>query len=379
MADGSARNGDVVIRINRRSSVRRLALHPSLELGEAYMDGDVVVEEGTLYSLLALIIFNISQAGCSGVLGWPDRFAKIFRHHLMNNRLENARRNVAHHYDLSEQFYRLFLDEGMQYSCAYFEHPHMTLEQAQEAKLRHIASKLMLKPGQHVLDIGCGWGKPALYLAGMADVKVTGITLSREQLKVASSRAEACGMADKVTFELCDYRDVSGQYDRIVSIGMFEHVGVGNYLAFFEKVKDLLTDDGIALIHSIGRLDGPGATNSWIRKYIFPGGYSPALSEVLNSVEKSGAIVTDIEILRLHYALTLNEWRRRFLANYGKAKELYGDKFCKMWEFYLSSCEASFRYDNMMVFQLQLSKSLTAIPLTRDYMFGDFPSAGLDA
>lgn len=358
-----------VVRIARRSTLRKLAFHPSLAMGEAYMDGSLTVEEGDLYNFLALCLFNLGRAGGRRSLGWPDRVAHLFRQRLMHNPLERSRRNVAHHYDLSGELYRLFLDSDLQYSCAYFERPGMSLEQAQQAKAEHIAAKLLLKRGQRVLDIGCGWGGLALSLARRYGVQVTGITLSEEQAKVALSRADVLGLTDRVSFQLCDYRHVEGHYDRIVSVGMFEHVGVGHYPAFFGRVRDLLTDDGIALIHSIGRTDGPGITNSWIRKYIFPGGYIPALSEVLPAVERSGAIVTDVEILRLHYAHTLREWRRRFLEECETVRHIYDEAFCRMWDFYLASCEASFRYDNLMVFQMQLAKCLDSVPLTRGYMY----------
>jgi cyclopropane-fatty-acyl-phospholipid synthase len=236
------------------------------------------------------------------------------------------------------------------------------------AKKQHIAAKLLLQPGQRILDIGCGWGGLAISLAQWANVQVTGITLSQEQLKVARARVQALGLADRVSFELCDYRQIAGTFDRIVSVGMFEHVGLGNYFTYFDDIRKLLADDGVALLHSIGRFDGPGITNAWTRKYIFPGGYIPALSEVMPSVEKAGVMVTDIEILRLHYALTLRAWRQRFTARRDEAKQLYDERFCRMWEFYLASAEASFRYNNLMVFQMQLAKSIDAVPLTRDYL-----------
>lgn len=360
------------IRVAKRSTARKLALDPSLRLGEAYMDGSLTIEEGDLYNFLALCIYNLGRYNLgrrwrSGKAGWSDRLGRIIRHVLTHNPVDRARRNVAHHYDLSGQLYSLFLDTDQQYSCAYFERPDMSLEAAQEAKKRHIAAKLLLKPGLHVLDIGCGWGGLALSLAHWADVKVTGITLSEEQLKVARARALAEPL-HLVSFEPWDYRHVVGTFDRIVSVGMFEHVGTRHYRAFFERVRDLLTDDGVALIHAIGRSDGPGVTNSWIRRYIFPGGYCPALSEVLPAVEQAGLVVTDIEILRLHYAETLKEWRCRFLERHDHIKLLYDESFCRMWEFYLASSEASFRYDGLMVFQIQLAKSIDSVPITRDYM-----------
>jgi cyclopropane-fatty-acyl-phospholipid synthase len=360
--------GPVVVRVPRRATALKLALHPALMFGEAYMNGAFIVEEGDIFAFVCIALFNIGRSGHSGILGWPDRFARLARRALMRNPIGRSRRNVAHHYDLSEDFYRLFLDEDRQYSCAYFEHPGASLEEAQAAKKRHIAAKLRLSPGQRVLDIGCGWGGLAISLARAADVRVTGITLSDEQLKVARARVEAAGVQDKVGIELCDYRQVTGRFDRIVSVGMFEHVGIGNYRKFFHGIRAMLTDNGIALLHSIGRSDGPGLTNAWVRKYIFPGGYVPALSEVLPAVEKAGLIVTDIEVLRLHYAKTVRAWRQRFMANWDTAERLYDARFCRMWEFYLATAEASFLYDDLMVFQMQLAKSVDSVPITRGYI-----------
>ncbi len=295
------------------------------------------------------------------------RWLRIFRQY---NPLWKSRQNVAHHYDLSDTLYNLFLDTDRQYSCAYFNDPSDPLEEAQANKKRHLASKLRLEPGQKVLDIGCGWGGLALYLAQEADVEVTGVTLSVEQLRVAERRARAMGVSDRVKFELVDYRELTGRrFDRIVSVGMFEHVGVVHYPAFFQKIKELLTDDGIALLHSIGRADGPGHTNPWMRKYIFPGGYSPAISEVVPVVEKTRLWITDMEVLRLHYAETLKNWRARFLANRERIKAIYDERFCRMWEFYLAGSEVAFRYQGHVNFQMQIAQRVDSVPLTRDYMF----------
>jgi cyclopropane-fatty-acyl-phospholipid synthase len=277
--------------------------------------------------------------------------------------------NVRHHYDLSNDFYRLWLDEDMHYSCAYFSSAADTLEQAQQNKLRHIVSKLDLKPGHRVLDIGCGWGGMALYLAAVADVEVLGVTLSQEQLALAQERARARGLERRVRFELKDYRHVQGSFDRIVSVGMFEHVGVQYFGEYFGTIRKLLADDGLALVHSIGRKGGPGQTGAWVRRYIFPGGYSPALSETLTAIEKSGLWVTDIEILRLHYAKTLSEWERRFQSQREVVRQMMDERFCRMWEFYLIAAELSFSHGKHMNFQVQLSKVVNAVPLTRDYMF----------
>jgi cyclopropane-fatty-acyl-phospholipid synthase len=284
------------------------------------------------------------------------------------NPVPRARRNVAHHYDLSDQLYELFLDRDRQYSCAYFGSPEDDLDTAQESKKRHIAAKLLLRPGLKVLDIGSGWGGLALYLAGECGADVTGLTLSEEQHKVATRRAAAAGLSDRVRFHLRDYREETGRYDRIVSVGMFEHVGVNQYPTYFRRLSELLTADGVALLHSIGRMEGPGTTNPWIRKYIFPGGYSPALSEVVPEAERARLWITDIEILRLHYAETLRAWRRRFEHNRERICELYDERFCRMWEMYLVGAEIAFRRDGHLVFQMQLAKAVDTVPLTRDYM-----------
>ncbi|NQW54713.1 MAG: class I SAM-dependent methyltransferase [Rhodospirillales bacterium] len=348
----------------------RLALRPRLALGEAYMDGRLTVEQGDLYDLLDLLGRNIAAVESTSTMRWSYRTQRWLRLLEQNNPVGRARKNVAHHYDLRGELYDFFLDRDRQYSCAYFRVGNESLETAQADKKRHIAAKLLLKPGQEVLDIGSGWGGMGLYLARAFDVDVTGVTLSREQHGVASRRALDEGVADHVRFKLVDYREEPGRYDRIVSVGMFEHVGSARYLEYFTKVKHLLADDGVMLLHSIGRMEPPGGTNTWLRKYIFPGGYTPALSEVLAAIEKAGLWVTDIEVLRLHYAETLRQWRERFLANRDQIKQLagYDDRFCRMWEFYLAGCEVAFRYMNQMVFQIQIARRQNAVPLTRDYM-----------
>ncbi|HEX7969053.1 MAG TPA: cyclopropane-fatty-acyl-phospholipid synthase family protein, partial [Stellaceae bacterium] len=342
--------------------------NPRLGLGEAFMDGTLTVEDAGLYDFLDLLASNINLAPKNLLTPLYDGFGATFRFFQQYNPLSRARRNVAHHYDLSGALYELFLDSDRQYSCAYFTDTDQTIEQAQAAKKRHIAAKLLLAPGQKVLDIGSGWGGLALYLAKECDVSVTGLTLSTEQLKVARRRAAAAGLADRVRFELCDYREAQGRYDRIVSVGMFEHVGVVHYPTFFRKVKELLSEDGVTLLHSIGRHDGPASTNPWVRKYIFPGGYSPAISEVVPVIERLGLWITDIEILRLHYAETLRAWRTRFNANRERVRALYDERFCRMWEFYLAGSEIAFRHQGHMNFQMQLAKKVDAVPLTRDYI-----------
>ena len=357
------------IRLHSKALERRMFFNPRMAVGEAYMDGTLTLEQGDIYDFLSLVMGNIQTAPRSSALSplylGLDRWARWLQQH---NPIGRAQENVAHHYDLSATLYDLFLDADRQYSCAYFEQPTDDLETAQANKKRHIASKLLLKPGQTVLDIGSGWGGLGLYLAREAGVDVTGLTLSVEQHKIASERAVTAGIEDRVRFEIRDYRLDTRRYDRIVSVGMFEHVGVNHYQEYFNKVADLLTDDGVALIHAIGRMDGPGTTNSWIRKYIFPGGYCPAVSEVLPAIERAGLWVTDMEILRLHYAETLRHWRQRFLAHWDRIEALYDERFCRMWEFYLAASEAGFRVQDLMVFQIQLAKRVDAVPITRDYM-----------
>ncbi len=358
----------VTMRLHDRAVAGELFRNPRLKLGEAYMDGRLTVEDGSLYDLLDLLCLNMTLAPPSVLTPLYEGFGHAFRVFQQYNPRRKSRANVAHHYDLSRILYDLFLDADRQYSCAYFTAPDQTIEVAQANKKRHIAAKLLLQPGQHVLDIGCGWGGLALYLAKECRVEVTGLTLSTEQLELARYRASAAGLSDRVHFELLDYREVQGRYDRIVSVGMFEHVGVVHYGNFFRKVRDLLADDGVALLHSIGRADGPGSTNPWIRRYIFPGGYSPALSEVTPVVERTGLYITDVEVLRLHYAETLKAWRARFMANRERIRALYDERFCRMWEFYLTGCELAFRRQGHVVFQVQMAKQVDAVPLTRDYM-----------
>jgi cyclopropane-fatty-acyl-phospholipid synthase len=368
---GGARPGPVLtLRIHDRWTGIRLALRPRLALGEAYMDGKLTVEDGDIYDLLDLIGRNMAALEATTAVKWSYGLQRWLRFLQQYNPIGRAQRNVAHHYDLKDQLYDFFLDRDRQYSCAYFKTGDEPLEQAQLDKKQHIAAKMLLQPGQKVLDIGSGWGGMGLFLGQQFGVDVTGVTLSKEQHTVSCRRALEDGLADRVRFKLLDYRKEPGRYDRIVSVGMFEHVGAAHYVEFFTKVKELLADDGVMLLHSIGRMERPGGTNTWLRKYIFPGGYTPALSEVLTAIEKAGLWVTDMEILRLHYAETLRHWRQRFLANRDRIKQMagYDDRFCRMWEFYLAACEISFRYMNQMVFQLQLAKKQDAVPLTRDYM-----------
>jgi cyclopropane-fatty-acyl-phospholipid synthase len=351
-------------------AIRQLVVNPSLAVGEAYMDGTLVPEGCSLFEMLDVLVSNLMvNANALPVVRLRTALRNFTRRLDQHNPATRSQRNVAHHYDLNGRLYSLFLDRDRQYSCAYFRHGDETLEEAQAAKKRHIAAKLCLdRPDLSVLDVGCGWGGMALTLARDYGARVTGITLSQEQLAEARSRAAAEGLADRVNFELLDYRAMGQQFDRIVSVGMFEHVGVVHFDEFFATIKRCLKPDGVALLHAIGRGDGPGSTNPWIAKYIFPGGYSPALSEVLPAVESSGLAATDIEILRLHYAETLRHWRRRFAANRDTIATLYDERFCRMFEFYLCGSELAFRREGHMVFQIQLARDPTAVPLTRDYI-----------
>lgn len=357
----------VTVRSRSRRLDYLLTLSPTLLLGEAYMDGRLLIEQGSLYDFLALLA---RQEGGSPTPAWFSALAGLRRRLKQHNPISAARRNVAHHYDLADALYALFLDNDRQYSCAYFTRPDDSLEQAQAAKKRHIAAKLRLdRPGLRVLDIGSGWGGLALYLAAEAGADVTGVTLSANQHAVSNDRAAAAGLAEQARFHLRDYRAEEGRYDRIVSVGMFEHLGRRHYREFFGKLRDLLTEDGIAMVHSIGYADRPGPIDPFIQKYIFPGADLPALSEVFAAVERVGLIASDMEILQTHYAETLAHWRRRFLANRDQAAALYDDRFCRMWEFYLALCEVGFRYRTTMVFQLVLARRKDALPMTRDHMF----------
>jgi cyclopropane-fatty-acyl-phospholipid synthase len=359
---------NVTMRLTDRSLYHKLVLNPELHAGEAYMDGRLSFEDSTLRDFLTLFSLNrlsLSSYPLQKVLRRISRGLKRFQ---QANPVGQAQRNVAHHYDLGNEFYKLFLDEGMLYSCAYFLDDDETLEQAQQNKLRLIAAKLRLEPGLKILDIGSGWGDLALYLAAMEDVDVTGVTLSREQHALSNEKARRAGLSHRVRFELRDYREVADRFDRIVSVGMFEHVGVHHYGEFFAKVNALLADDGVMLLHSIGKMSPPGTASPWLRKYIFPGAYSPALSEVFPVVEQASLWVTDLEFLRLHYAKTLNHWHRRFEANRAEIAAMYDERFCRMWEFYLVSAEMMFRTGSQQVFHMQLARRRDAAPIVRDYI-----------
>ncbi len=351
------------------ATARRMLTNPALEFGEAYVDGRLQPLDCTLPQLMDFLFANLSAGGRHPALGIRRALARVHRALFGANHMPRARRNAAHHYDLNGRLYSLFLDRDRQYSCGYFANGDETLEEAQAAKKRHIAAKLVLdRPDLEVLDIGCGWGGMAITLAQEYGARVTGITLSVEQHAEAEARVAAAGLSNRITIKLQDYRDLAGHFDRIVSVGMFEHVGLTHYGEFFATVRRLLTPDGVALIHAIGRADGPSVTNPWLERNIFPGGYSPALSEVFAAVEKSRLIATDVEILRLHYAETLRHWRRRFAANRDTIASLYDERFCRMFDLYLTGAEMTFRRLGHMVWQLQIARGHEAVPLTRDYM-----------
>jgi cyclopropane-fatty-acyl-phospholipid synthase len=366
---GDGTGDPVAVRFLTHHAERQVLLNPELALGEAYMDGSFVVEQGSLADALAILLDQDDVLPSWAKLQWWARF--LIRHAIQFNPPRRARDNVAHHYDLDGRLYSLFLDADRQYSCAYFETPDTNLDDAQLAKERHLAAKLLIRRGDRVLDIGSGWGGLGLYLAEMTGADVTGITLSTEQFQVSNARAAEKKLDRSARFLLQDYRNVTGPFDRIVSVGMFEHVGVDFYETFFKRCAELLTDDGVMLLHSIGRSTGPDVTSPWITKYIFPGGYIPALSEVFPAIERSGLLVCDTEILRLHYAETLKAWRERFMARREEAVQLYDERFARMWEFYLAGSEMSFRKQNLMNLQIQLTKRQGVVPMTRDYIARD--------
>ena len=359
----------VTVRLLDEDLPRKVVLNPDLAVSEAYMDERLTIDGDDLHAFFEMILVNLSQRRSAW---WQAPLAlsrRAMRRLAQHNPIGRAQQNVAHHYDLSGALYDLFLDEDRQYSCAYFPRPGMTLDEAQAAKKAHIAKKLLLKPGMKVLDIGCGWGGMALTLAKDHGARVVGVTLSKEQHAVAVKRAEAAGLSDRVDFRLTDYRTLSESFDRIVSVGMFEHVGAPHFLEYFRTVERLLDPDGVALIHTIGRETPPGVTSPFIRKYIFPGGYVPALSEIATAVEKTRLWTTDIEVWRLHYATTLRHWYDRFMARQDEARALYDDRFCRMWRYYLLASEMTFRHDFQVVYQIQIARRQDAVPLSRDYMY----------
>ncbi len=358
----------LTIRLLDSKAGTELFFNPQMALGELFTDGRLQVSGGSIYDLLELLGRNLNCLTPPQLGRLRSMVRNAFGRWTLRNSRRRARVNVHYHYDIDDRIYELFLDPDRQYSCAYFETPGQSLDAAQLAKKRHIAAKLLIKPQAKILDIGCGWGGLALYLADIAGANVTGLTLSPEQLKVAQRRADERGLSSHIEFRLEDYRALNECFDRIVSVGMFEHVGLKDYDTYFDTVRRSLKHDGVALIHSIGRMDGRSATNPWFAKYIFPGSYLPTLAEVLPSIERAGLIVTDVEILRLHYADTLSAWRSRFMARRAEAAAVLDERFCRMWEFYLAAAEAGFRYGGLMVFQIQLAKTVDAVPRVRSYI-----------
>ncbi len=347
----------------------KLLINPDLYLGEGYTDGSIVIENGTLTEFLDIAIKNIGRDSANSITNALDKFRRIYRYITNFNLIGKSKQNVAHHYDLSNKFYDLFLDEKRQYSCAYFKNEDDTLEVAQNNKIDHIIKKLNLKPNHKVLDVGCGWGTLALDIAKKTQCEVVGITLSKNQLEYAQQKAREMNLENQVEFRLEDYRQLSEKFDRVVSVGMFEHVGRKFYSKYFNKVFDFLNEDGVALIHTIGSINPPRGPQPWITKYIFPGGYTPSLSEVSLPIEKSGLIISDLEVLRAHYAHTIRNWKDRFMSKKEQVLEMFDEKFFRMWEFYLVGCEMSFKWRDQVVFQFQLTRKLKATPITRDYIY----------
>lgn len=366
---GDGSGPSVIVRFTDLAAEREIVFDPGLKLGELVTDGRIVVETGSLYDFLFLMLRDMRDLIPPWPLNWIEEVQMALWKWLPKNKPDQSRQNVSHHYDLGDDLYSLFIDPDWQYSCAYFEHAGASLAEAQLAKKRHIVAKLVLEPGSSVLDIGCGWGGLALYLAGIAKAeRVVGVTLSREQIARAKARSAAAGLDDHVEFRFTDYRAVEGEFDRIVSVGMFEHVGLGFYDTFFQTARRLLREDGVMLLHTIGLTGTPGPTNPWLLKYIFPGGHLPALSDIVQSVERSDLLVADVETLGHHYAETLLAWRTNFMANRARAAALYDERFCRMWEFYLAMAEVGFRTNDVSLYQLQITRHRERIPMTRDYL-----------
>ena len=359
----------IVLKILDKKLHYKLLFRPDLYFGEAYSEGNIIIENGTLTEFLDLALMNIGRGELNFFSQLLNKLSGSYRYLTNFNFIKKSKMNVAHHYDLSDDLYDLFLDSKRQYSCGYFKNVNDTLEAAQNNKIQHIKTKLNIKPNQKVLDIGCGWGSLAIDIAKSANCEVTGITLSENQFKYCKKKAEELNLENQVTFKLIDYRELNEKFDRIVSVGMFEHVGRKFYKIFFKQIEKLLTDNGISLIHTIGSVNPPRDPHPWITKYIFPGGYTPSLSEVTTPIEKAELIVSDIEVLRLHYSHTLRHWKENCIKNKAKIIEMYDEKFFRMWEFYLAGCEIAFKWGDQVVYQLQLTKNYTSTPTTRDYIY----------
>ncbi len=363
------KNDPITIKILDKNLHYKLLINPDLYFGEAYTDGTLKIENGTLSDFLEIAFKNIGR-GEINTYGYVLKKIKgTYRYLTSFNFAKQSKKNVAHHYDLSDDLYNLFLDPKRQYSCGYFKSENDTLEQAQNNKINHIIKKLNLKPNQKVLDIGSGWGSLAIEIAKKSKCEVTGITLSENQLKYSNERARKENLENQVNFKLLDYRFLKEKFDRVVSVGMFEHVGRKFYKIFFKQVSDLLKDDGLALIHTIGSVNEPRDPQPWISKYIFPGGYTPSMSEINVPIEKSGLVISDIEVLRMHYSHTLRNWKENCIKNKSKIINMFDERFFRMWEFYLSSCEMAFKWGDQVVFQFQLTKDLVTAPNTRDYIY----------
>ena len=347
----------------------KLLFHPDLYLGEAYTDGQLIIENGTLTDFLDLALMNIGRSEFNIISYLTNKFRGSYRYLTNFNFIKKSKMNVSHHYDISDDLYDLFLDPKRQYSCAYFKNDDDSLETAQNNKIQHIIKKLNIKPNQKILDIGCGWGSLAMDIAKSAQCEVTGITLSENQFNYCVKKAKELNLENQLTFKLMDYRELNEKFDRIVSVGMFEHVGRKFYNKFFKQIDNLLDKDGVSLIHTIGSINPPRDPHPWITKYIFPGGYTPSLSEVTTPIEKAGLIVSDIEVLRLHYAHTLRHWKENCIKNKEKIISMFDERFFRMWEFYLAGCEMAFKWGDQVVYQFQLTKNYTSTPVTRDYIY----------
>ena len=359
----------IIIKLLDKNLNYKLLLNPDLYFGEAYTNGSLKIENGTLTEFLEITLRNIGRNDINIYGKILNKIKGTYRHLTQFNKGIQSKKNVSHHYDISEKLYDLFLDSNRQYSCAYFKNENDTLEEAQSNKIDHIIKKLNIKPNQKVLDIGSGWGTLAINIAQKTKASVTGITLSENQLEYSKNKAKELNLENQIEFKLIDYREINEKFDRIVSVGMFEHVGRKFYKSYFNTVSNLLNDKGVSLIHTIGSSNPPRDPQPWITKYIFPGGYTPSLSEIARPIEDSGLIISDIEVLRMHYSHTLRHWKERFLSKKETVLEMFDEKFYRMWEFYLASCEMAFKWGDQVVFQLQLTKDNISAPNTRDYIY----------